>query len=220
MKKTLLWILGTVITSASFAQFQKNDRLLSGQVFFNNGAEKNSISNTKVTGFSTGINLSASKFSSPTRFNSIQLSYSNTTNKQESGSNINKFSYNQIGLALGHTMLSQLANRFYLSFPFTGGFSVGNGKTRNNNVLSSSSNSFSVAISANMGLLYQTQKRWVFMANIISLGQISYNNARTKAYNNAGLVVSDVKNNSINFTGGFNGTPFNNLSIGVGYLIR
>ena len=220
MKKILLWIMGTVVTSASFAQFQKNDRLLSGQVFFNNGEEKNVITNTKISGFSTGISLSASKFSSPTRFNSIQLSYSTTTNKQESGSNSNKFSNNQFGLALGHTILSPLASRLYLSIPFTGGFSFGKGKTRNNNVVSASSNSFSVGMTANLGLMYQTQKRWIFMANIISLGQITYNNSRTKAYNNSGQVVSDSKNNSVNFAGGFNGTPFNNLSIGVGYLIR
>lgn len=220
MKKILLWIMGTVVTSASFAQFQKNDRLLSGQVFFNNGEEKNVITNTKISGFSTGISLSASKFSSPTRFNSIQLSYSTTTNKQVNGINSNKFSINQVGLALGHTILSPLASRFYLSIPFTGGFNIGKGKTMNNDVLSSSGNSFSVAMSANLGLLYQTQKRWVFMANIISLGQITYNNSRTKAYNNSGQLVTDSKSNSVNFTGGFNGTPFNNLSIGVGYLIR
>lgn len=221
MKKIPLLIIGSVLTTASFAQFQKNDRLLSGQFFFNNGSEKNINTNAKISGLSTGINLSASKFSSATRYNSIQLSYTYTTNKQDNGSgNISKFSNNQIGLSLGRTMLSPLASRFYLSIPITGGFSIGQGKNRNNSILSASSNSFSVGVSASLGLLYQTQKRWVFMANIISLGQLSYNNSRIKSYNTSGQIVNQSRTNAVSFTGGFAGTPFNNLSIGVGYLLR
>lgn len=221
MKKIQLLVIASVLTTASFAQFQKKDRLLSGQIFFNNGAEKNVNTNAKISGLSTGINLSASKFNSATSYNSIQLSYTHTTNKQDNGSgNINKFSNNQVGLSLGRTILSPLASRFYLSIPFTGGFSVGEGKNRNNGTLSTSNNSFSVGVSANLGLLYQTQKRWVFMANIISLGQLSYNNTRIKSYNISGQVTSQSRTNAVSFTGGFAGTPFNNLSIGAGYLIR
>lgn len=34
MKKIQLLVIASALTTVSFAQFQKNDRLLSGQIFF------------------------------------------------------------------------------------------------------------------------------------------------------------------------------------------
>lgn len=222
MKKSQLLIFCSLVSSTCFAQFQKNDRLLSGQIHFNNGTNKNISNNAQATNWSTGINISSSRFYSGTRYNSINFSYTYSGNKQDNGvGGVNRFSGNQAGFSFGHTILSPLASKLYLSIPFTAGFSIGNARNKDNNVLVASSTTRAVGLSANMGLVYQTSKRWVFMANIISLGGLSYNHSRLKSYNNvSGQVVSEFRNNSLSFTGGFTGTPFNNLAIGAGYLVR
>lgn len=221
MKKIHLLTCCILVTSTCFSQFQKNDRLVSGQIYFNNSNNKSITNNAQTTNWGTGINIAFSRFSSATRYNSFNLSYAYSGNKQENGiGGLNKFANNQIGLAYGQTILSPLASRLYLSFPFSGGFSVTKGQNKNNNVLVSSGNSLALGLNAVMGLVYQTKKRWVFTANIISLGGISYNHSRIKEYNISGQVISESRSNSFNFTSGLSGTAFNNLAIGAGYLLK
>ena len=59
MKKSQLLIFCSLVSSTCFAQFQKNDRLLSGQIHFNNGTNKNISNNAQATNWSTGINISS-----------------------------------------------------------------------------------------------------------------------------------------------------------------
>ncbi|MBL0883853.1 MAG: hypothetical protein IBJ16_11000 [Chitinophagaceae bacterium] len=213
-KLTLLPLL--LISCIGYAQFQRNDKLLTGYIDLSTNKTSSVTSAASNSNFGTGFSISASKFISDRKFNSLTLTFNHNTTKQNPASNIeNKQIRNSVGLGFGHTILTPLAQRVYLSFPFTFGTVFSRFDSKNNNQTTNKANNFSVGASVTIGIVYLTKKKWVFSANMGSLAGIRFDHGKTSS--SAG---NETKSNAFNVYGGALGTAFNNMSIGIGYLIK
>ena len=215
MRKLILLPL-LLISCLGFAQFQKNDRLLTGFVDLSTNKTSSVVTASSNSNFGTGLSISASKFISDRKFNSLIVSFNHSVTKQNPASNIeNKQIRNSIGVGFGHTILTPLAQRVYLSFPFTFTTVFSRFESQNNNQIANKANNYSIGASATIGIVYLTKKRWVFSTNMGSLAGIRFDHGKTSS-----STGNETKSNSFNVFGGALGTAFNNMSIGIGYLIK
>lgn len=215
MRKLLLLSM-LFMSVVSHAQFKTNDRLLSG--LFNITTNKADNPPTGVSSsntFLSGLNISVSKFKSDRRFNSVFLSLNHNVSKQfPFPATENKQTTNVIGAGFTHTRLTPLGERVYLSFPFTIGASLSRSTFKINDQTANKGNGFNAGASFTIGVMYLTKKNWVFSANLGSLAGIRFDNSKTK------FTSSESRYNSFNIYGGTLGSAFNNMSIGIGYLLR
>jgi len=216
MRKLILLPL-LLISLIGYGQFQRNNVLLTGFVDLSSNKTNNLSPISSNSTFGTGFSVSASKFKSERRLNSLTLSFSHNVSKQNPASNIeNKQIRNGIGVSFGHTILTPLAQRVYLSFPFSLGTSFSRFESKNNNQLANKSNGFTVGASATIGIVYLTKKRWVFSATMGSLAGIRFDQGKITSSS----ANNESKTSSLNIFGGALGSAFNNMSIGIGYLIK
>ncbi len=205
-----------LVSFFGYTQFQKNDRLLTGYVDLSTNKTSSVSSAASNSNFGTGFSVSASKFITDRKFNSLTLTFNHNITKQNPTSTIeNKQVRNAIGVGFAHTILTPLAQRVYLSFPFSLGTTISRFESKTNNQVANKANNFSIGASATIGIVYLTKKKWVFSANMGSLAGIRFDHGKTSS--SAG---NETKSNSFNVFGGALGTAFNNMSIGVGYLIK
>lgn len=205
-----------LVSLIGYAQFQKNDRLITGFIDLSTNKTSSVSSAASNSNFGTGFSISASKFRSDRKFNSLTLTFNHNVTKQNPTSTIeNKQVRNAIGVGFGHTILTPLAQRVYLSFPFSFGTTISRFESKINNQVANKANNFNIGASATIGIVYLTKKKWVFSANMGSLAGIRFDHGKTSS--SAG---NETKSNSFNVFGGALGTAFNNMSIGVGYLIK
>ncbi len=215
MRKFILLPL-LLISFISYSQFQKNDRLINGFVDLSTNKTSSVTSAASNSNFGTGFSVSASKFRSDRKFNSLILSFNHSVTKQNPAVNIeNKQIRNAIGAGFGHTILSPIGQRVYLSFPFTFTTVFSRFESKNNNQTANKANNYSIGASATIGIVYLTKKKWVFSANMGSLAGIRFDHGKTSS--SAG---NETKSNSFNVFGGTLGNAVNNMSIGIGYLIK
>lgn len=215
MRKLILLPL-LLISCIGFTQFQKSDRLLTGFVDLSTSKTNNITSVASNSNFGTGFSVSASKFITDRKFNSLILSLNHSVTKQNPTSNIeNKQVRNSIGVGFGHTILTPLAPRVYLSFPFTFTTVFARFESKNNNQIANKANNYSIGASATIGIVYLTKKRWVFSTNMGSLAGIRFDHGKTSSSGG-----NETKSNAFNIYGGALGNAFNNMSIGIGYLIK
>lgn len=205
-----------LVSFLGYAQFQRNNVLLTGFVDMSTNKTNNLTPVSSNSNFGTGFSVSASKFMSERRFNSLSFSFSHNVTKQNPTSNIeNKQIRNGFGIGFGHTILTPLAQRVYLSFPFSIGAGFSRFESKNNNQTANKANGFNVGASATIGVVYLTKKKWVFSANMGSLAGIRFDHGKTSS-----STGNETKSNAFNIFGGALGTAFNNMSIGIGYLIK
>jgi hypothetical protein len=215
MRKLILLPL-LLITCIGYAQFKKNDRLLTGYVDLSTNKTSSVTSASSNSNFGTGFSISASKFISDRKFNSLILSFNHSVTKQNPASNIeNKQVRNSVGAGFGHTILTPLAQRVYLSFPFTLATVFSRFESKNNNQVANKANNYTIGASATIGIVYLTKNKWVFSANMGSLAGIRFDHGKTSSSGG-----NETKSNAFNIYGGALGTAFNNMSIGIGYLIK
>lgn len=205
-----------LVSLIGYTQFQKNDRLLTGYIDLSTNKTNSVTSAASNSNFGTGFSISASKFISDRKFNSLLLIFNHSVTKQNPASNIeNKQIRNSVGAGFGHTILTPLAQRVYLSFPFTFTTVFSRFESKNNNQVANKANNYTIGASATIGIIYLTKKKWVFSANMGSLAGIRFDHGKTSS--SAG---NETKSNAFNIYGGALGTAFNNMSIGIGYLIK
>lgn len=223
MRKISTLLMGLMFFIASSkAQFQKNDVILGGSVSF--GTNKTSPTNGssgEVKNTNTGFNIAASRFVSGNAFNTLGLVFSTQHSKQDNGfGSISVNSGSTGGLSFGHTRLSPLSNRFYLSFPLNFLVSSGRNKSEvNGNKIRSDVNT-SLSVSGGIGLIYQTKKRLLLTCTLPGFINIGFNHRNIKDFGTAGQVTSTAKNTGFSLSGGLTSSSLNNLSIGIGFLIR
>jgi hypothetical protein len=217
MMRKLVLVPLLLISFIGYAQFQRNNVLLTGFVDLSSNKTNNLSPVSSNSTLGTGFSVSASKFLSERRLNNLTLSFNHNTSKQNPASNIeNKQIRNGIGVSFGHTILTPLAQRVYLSFPFSLGTSISRFESKNNNQLANKSNTFTVGASATIGIVYLTKKKWVFSATMGSLAGIRFDHLKiTSSSTN-----NESKANSFNIYGGALGSALNNMGIGIGYLIK
>ncbi len=222
MKSIYLSLVMLCTAVAGYSQFQKNDVLLNGSLNFNTNNTKPNSGNTNFStrGTGAGISLNASRFVSDKAFNSIGVFYGYSSNKQNTPGNEAINANHNAGLSFGHTRLSTLAQRFYLTFPFTLNAGRSFGNTKNNGVKANETNSLDVSLNASIGLLYQTKKNLVFTCTLPALASVYYNNGNTKNYSAAGVLTNTAKTNGFGFGGNLGSSTLTNISVGIGYLIR
>ncbi|MEN9299544.1 MAG: hypothetical protein RLZZ429_1857 [Bacteroidota bacterium] len=205
-----------LVSFLGYTQFQRNNVLLTGFVDMSTSKTNNMTPVSSNSNFGTGFSVSASKFISERRFNSLTLSFSHNVTKQNPTTNIeNSQIRNGLGIGLGHTILTPLAQRVYLSFPFSIGAGISSFESKNNNQTANKANGFTVGATATIGVVYLTKKKWVFSANMGSLAGVRFDHGKTSS-----STGNETKSNSFNIFGGALGTAFNNMSIGIGYLIK
>lgn len=215
MRKLILLPL-LFVSFIGYAQFQRNNVLLTGFVDLSSNKTNNLSPVSSNSNFGTGFSISASKFISDRRLNSLTLSFNHNVTTQNPASNIeNKQIRNGVGIGFGHTILTPLAQRVYLSFPFSLGTSFSRFESKNNNQSMNKSNTFTIGASATIGIVYLTKKKWVFSANMGSLAGVRFDHGKTYSG-----TTNQTKSNSFNIYGGALGSAFNNMSIGIGYLIK
>jgi hypothetical protein len=215
MRKLIIFPL-LLISFIGYAQFQRNNVLLTGFVDMSTNKTNNLSPASSNSAFGTGLSISASKFISDRKLNSLTLSFNHNVSKQNPTSTVeNKQIRNGIGIAFGHTILTPLAQRVYLSFPFSFGTSFSRFELKSNNQLVNKASNFTAGVSATIGIVYLTKKKWVFSANMGSLAGIRFDHGKTYSG-----TINETRSNSFNIYGGALGTAFNNMSIGIGYLIK
>lgn len=208
-------------TVVGYSQFQKGNVLMNGAVNFNTGKSKPNSNNTAISSQNTGfgINLNASRFVSDKAFNSFGVYYNVGSSKQNNGTSLMKTNNNGYGVTFGHTRLASLADRFYLTFPFTVNAGMYTENTKSNDIKTRDEQDFNVSLNASIGLMYQTKKRLVFTCTLPALASIDYNTGRTRTYTNGNL-ANTSKNNNFGIGGSLGNSSLSSISIGVGYLIR
>lgn len=221
-KISTLMIVLLFFCASSKAQFQKNDVILGGSVSF--GTNKTSPTNGtsgEIKNTNTGFNISASRFVSGNAFNTLGLLFSTQHNRQDNGfGSISVNSGTTGGLSFGHTRLSPLATRLYLSFPFT--FQVASGRNKNevNGSKIRSDVNTSLSVSGGIGLVYQTKKRLLLTCTLPGFINMGFNQRNIKDFGTGGQVTSTSKNSGFFLSGGLTSSSLNNLSVGIGLLIR
>lgn len=205
------------------AQFQKNNILLNGYVSFgsNKTSPVNSASSGEGKNLNAGLGLTASKFISGNAYYSLGLTLSTSSSKLDNGfGSVNENSGNTTGISFGYTLLSQLANRFYMSFPFSLTLNMAQNKSEQNGNKINSANTTGTSLNGGIGLLYLTKKRLVLSCTLPAFVSVGFNQTRYKSYGPAGQVSTTAKTNGIFATGGLTGSSLNNLSVGIGYLFN
>lgn len=212
MKHLYLAVCCLCVGLISHAQFNKGQRMIGGMIYYNSSV--NQSTNFYNNNASFGTQISYSKFLSPMSFYSIGLSYNyygNNNNNQSNG----------YGLNYGYSQLQTLAKKFYLGISGSGSTSLNNSNIYNSlGTISSKTNGWAIEANGTVGLYYQWNKRFLLSTNLINLVTIRYSQNQRKTLDaNNNLTNSDSDRNwSINT--GLSGFSFNNLNVGIKYLLK
>lgn len=223
MKKLVLFVCLSLTILISHAQFNPGQKVIGGQVLLNLNSASTSTpagSSTVVSqrGTSIGLNLSLSKFKTPTVLNGMGIFYGYTHNRNDISSSVEqKNTNNSIGAFVNKTKLKPLAKNFYLSFTgaITGVYQFGDTKTVQLGN-SSKRNAYAAIASGSMGVLYQVSQRFLVSGELSNLLSLGYNHSTETL---SGTTSSKSTSDAFNFSTGLNGFSLNNLSFGVRYLL-
>lgn len=227
MKRMLLFICLLFIISGTDAQFQAGQKLLGGQLSF--GSNSGNIStyspvppqpDQRYTSF--GLNLSLSRFTSPTVLNGVGISYAYIHSRYNIGTPFEQTNTSNIlGAFVNKTKLQPLATKFYLSFTGTGygNYLSGTGTAvPANNTPESKNKTYTLGISGSMGLVYQLNQRFLVSCELSNLLNLAYSHGHSKY--TSGTSITEKYNNAIAFSTGLSGFSMNSLSFGVRYLFK
>lgn len=214
------------VSTITFAQFNKGDKLVSGNIGLNFGSEKVTNNTTtspfaKASGFNFGI--SSSTFRSPLVFNTVGFYVSHSVNKSNLNNPISQLVNSNLnyGVSFSHTRLLPLTKGLYLNFPLNvrAGFygsSVENGTT----IVSENRNrGLSLSAGINAGLMYRLNSRWLLNLSLPDLASVGFNGGSRENYLNGVIQPNKTKTSSFGFSSGLSGRPLGDLSVGFSYLI-
>ena len=211
--KTFLLILICFVSISGFAQFEKGQQMIDGQFsFYSQNNQANSF-NPKTNSSSINTSLGLSHFTSPNTIQGfgINLGY---------GDNGINYIYNNAGLFYQCTKLENLAKKLYLSFG--GNAALNYSQSTNFNTITgfykNKQTSFTPAISLNMGLLYQLNKRFLISTQLLNIASLSYSFGSSDNYNSP-TSFNTTKYNTVSFNTGLNGYNLNSISFGFKYLL-
>lgn len=211
--KTFLLILICFVSISGFAQFEKGQQMIDGQFsFYSQNNQANSF-NPKTNSSSINTSLGLSHFTSPNTIQGfgINLGY---------GDNGINFIYSNAGLFYQCTKLENLAKKLYLSFG--GNAALNYSQSTNFNTITgfykNKQTSFTPAISLNMGLLYQLNKRFLISTQLLNIASLSYSFGSADNYTST-TSFNTTKSNSVSLNTGLNGYNLNSISFGFKYLL-
>lgn len=211
--KTILLILICLVSISGFAQFEKGQQMIDGQFsFYSQNSQANSF-NPKTNSSSLNTSFGLSHFTSPNTIQGfgINLGY---------GDNGINYIYSNAGLYYQCTKLENLAKKLYLSFG--GNAALNYSQSTNLNTLTgfykNKQTSFTPAISLNMGLLYQLNKRFLISTQLLNIASLSYSFGSADNYTST-TSFNTTKSNSVSFNTGLNGYNLNSISFGFKYLL-
>lgn len=220
------WIFTWLFFSVTVcdAQFQTGKKVISGQLGFsasnNNYLSPAPGTEQRSTQLSTSFSLG--RFKSPTVLNAFGFYYGYNHNHSNIGSPLDEQLYNNhnIGAFISSTKFKLLARKFYLSFTGTAGAGYDFSKS---SYMATSANyskgdGYNLYVSGDMGLLYQLNERFLLNATLTNLLNLSYHHGTNNNY--SATNVSRTNNSSFNFNSGLNGFSFNNIGIGIKYILK
>lgn len=225
MMKTTFLIGSLLLTTASFAQFNKGDHLINGSVGL--GSSSTRITGTSASDLTKGsgvnLNLSVSTFSSNLVRNTFGFYVSNNVAKRNLNSppmaTVN--SSLDYGVFFSRAKLLPIAKSLYLNFPFT----VSAGLTNAKSEIGGSSGSenrtkgFAANLGVSAGLLYQLNNRWVLTLSLPELLSVGYSTNKSSSYTNGVLQNPGLRSSSFALNGGIGDRSLGGLSVGFGYII-
>jgi len=223
MKITLL--IGSLLVSTfSFAQFNKGDHLISGSVGLSAGSYKATGTSpydiTKSSGVS--LNLSGTTFVSNLVSNTVGFYVSNSSiknnlNTPNSATLSSNLAY---GISYSRTRLVPLVKSLYLNFPFTvnAGF-VHATSEQGGGTAETRAKGFTVSTGMSAGLLYQLNKRWVLTLSLPELLSAGFNTSKSESYTNGVLQNPAYRSNFFSVSSGIRARALGDLAVGFGYII-
>lgn len=229
MKRMLLFICLLFILSGVHAQFQAGQKLLGGQLSFGSNSGNTSTypsptsspADQRYTSFS--LNLSLSRFKSPTVLNGGGISYSYIRSRSNIGNPFEQtISTNSLGAFVNKTKLHPLANKLYLSFTGTGygNYLFGTGTAAASfGSPETKTNTYMLGISGSMGLMYQLNEHFLVSCELSNLLNLAYSHSDIKNTSGGGSTIKTY-NDAIGFSTGLSGFSMNSLSFGVRYLFK
>jgi hypothetical protein len=206
MKNLLLLCICFCIVVTSKAQFEKGQKVITGQFSFNTQSTQINSPSGVSNASDVFAAFSYSSFSSPTTLKGfgINLVY---------GDNSTNSISNSVGIFYNYTKLEKLANRFFLTFDGTAAINYSEFKnfdTKHSSVTS--------IVSLNLGLLYHLNNRFLLSASVVDLASLSYSHGDSKTSNSAS--TSDTKSKAFNLYTGLSGFDLYNVAFGFRYLLK
>ena len=206
MKNLLLLCICFCIVVTSKAQFEKGQKVITGQFSFNTQSTRINSPSGVSNASDVFAAFSYSSFSSPTTLKGFGFNLVYGDNSTNSISN-------SVGIFYNYTKLEKLANRFFLTFDGTAAINYSQGNfnpTKQTFIFSN--------VSLNLGLLYHLNNRFLLSASLVNLASLSYSFSET----NTSMVGSPAVNTKrkgfyFNSLRGFN---LNNMAFGFRYLLK
>lgn len=196
----------------SHAQFSKGQRMIGG-IFYLTISDFQSTSN-KIDNSSYGTQVSYSKFVNPMSFYSVGVNYNYY------GNSINNQSYGY-GINYGYTQLQTLAKKLYLGISGSGSTNLNFVNNYNSfGTINSKSTGLAIDAIGSVGLIYQWNNRFIFSTNLINLVTIRYSQNQRKTLDANNILSNSESDRNWSINTGLSGFSFNNLSVGIKYLLK
>lgn len=219
MKKTVLTILTAIICNFLWAQFQKGNQFVSGNLGFNvaqNDTDVPMITQNKNTGLNGG--LSWLKFQSPKvasgfmlQFSSLNQSFTNNNGKQEN---------TQFGYGIGYlrSYFKPLNHQFYLVGNAMANLGFSNQRNSSTNT-SQKTNVTNIGVTVGAGVGYQLSNQWLFEVGIPAFVGVNYSTSKFETITN-NATVNKGKGQSFAVQSNINNQLIGQLNLTLRYKIR
>jgi hypothetical protein len=222
MKNLLLSAVLLCIAFTTQAQFTTGQKMIGGQFSGGLTSASQASSPSKNNSGDVSLALSFSKFKSATQFNTIGFSYSYGHTSSAGTSNEITDNLHAFSIFAERTKLQQLARNFY--FTYTGSLTAAYLLNRNKNTISSvvttdKRNTYSVAASGGIGLMYQLNERFILTSGLSNLLSVNFQHYDVNTTTGTAATVKSPYN-SFRLATGLSGLSLNNMSIGFKYLLK
>lgn len=211
MKNLLLFCICILLISSTKAQFEKGQKMITGQFSFSDQKYQSSSAPSSTNSSFVGTSFSYSHFTSPTTIRGFGINFGYNDNSNNISSTYGAF-YN-------YTKLETLAKRLYLSFGGTAAINYRNYIFNNPNFNSNNQSSITPSITIGLGLLYQLNNRFLVSASLVNLANLYCSFDKTESFPNGGTSFTN-KSRTFGLSTGLTGYSLSNIGIGFNYLLK
>jgi hypothetical protein len=211
MKNLLLFCICILLLSSSKAQFEKGQKMITGQFSFSDQKVQSGSSTSSPNSSYIFASFSLSHFTNPTTIKGFGINYGYNDNSYNITSTYGAF-YNC-------TKLEALTKRVYLSFGGTAAINYRNYIFNNPNFNANTQTSITPSLSIGLGLLYHLNDRFLVTASVLNLASLycSFDNSET--FPNGGSPIT-TKSHTLGLSSGLTGYSLSSIGLGFNYLLK